>query len=208
MSPYDENVYADMLNSAIVFKELQVPSSIKYIGKRAFANWAQTNIVFDEEIELEYISPDAFWSNYDSVTANLTKDQLLMMIRSLHEEYIGNSSEFYIAWEEDSHFEDGALGHYMTSKEFICVKESAFENISAFELSILYHEFAHHYQYISVVGTETENFASLIIKPTAEEVDGWSLEYDKSDHDAYLNHPMEISARDYSYKYTGYVSHQ
>ena len=208
MSYYDSNGFSDILNSAIVFKKLRVPSSIKYIGKCAFASWAETTVVFDEDIELEYISPDAFWSPNDSVSANLTKDQLLMMVKSLHEEYIGDSSEFYIAWEDDSHFNEGDLGHYTATKEFICVKESSFENVSAFELNILYHELAHHYQFVSIAGTETETFDSLKIKPTDEEVEGWSLPYDKSNPDAYLNHPMEISAREFSSKYTGYTLYE
>lgn len=189
------------------FKRINLPSTLKRIGAKAFANCHALEVVLAEDTQLEYISPDAFWSSWDSVTVNLTTAQLTMMVQELHTMYIGGNDGFGVHFEQTDHFkDDGEQGHYESFAEYICVKEGLFgetARISAFELGIIYHEFAHHYQFIAMVGVGEETYDSLAIKPTQEEVEAWLQDYDKTNPDAYWNHPMEVSARAFAEEWTG-----
>lgn len=190
------------------FQKLNLPSTIKRIGAKAFASNCTLEVVFDENMQLEYLSPDAFWSSRDEVTANLTKTHLAMMLNQLHNTYIGENADFEVRFELGDHFDENEYGHYEAFTEYICVTEGLFgetARISAMELSIIYHEFAHHYQFIAMVGLGEETYESLIIQPTQEEVEAWGQTYDKDDYDAYRNHPMEVHARAFAEEWTGFL---
>lgn len=207
MGNYRKGVEEDWstVNLYPVYKKLIVPASVKRIGVKAFANYAQTEIVFDENAEFEYISPDAFYSTNDSVKAVLTKTQLTGLVKQLHERYIGDGEGFEVRFLADEHFGDeNELGHYEGFAEYICLKESVITDISAFELSLIYHEFAHHYQFAAMAGVGEETYETLAIQPTEAEVEAWSEPYDEEDYAAYWAHPMEASARAFALKWTGF----
>ena len=64
----DENIY----NMPAVFYEIHVPSTVKYIGEKAFASWENTKVVLDKDISLEYVASDAFWSPNDNIEVILS----------------------------------------------------------------------------------------------------------------------------------------
>ena len=186
------------------FKKLVLPTSIERIGKRAFAGW-NMEIEIPETAELDYVSPDAFWSECDGVKVSLSKAHISVMLKALHDAYIGENDEFKVEYREDEHFStENELGHYEALTEYVCIKESALNDISAFELSLFYHEFAHHYQIVATVGLGNENLENMQIKPTQTEIDGWKQEYDKDDYEKYWNHPMEVWARAFALEWTGF----
>ena len=193
---------------ANVYGTLYVPASIKRIGEKAFANIFETKIVFDENAVFDEISPDAFYSNQNSVKVNMTKAQLESVVKGLHEQYIGVAEEFALHLEPAEHFKDeNALGHYEVFAEYICILADDLDlaNISTYDFWKIFHEFAHHYQVVAMYGVGEERYDSLLIKPTQEEVTAWKQDYDKEDYDAYWNHPMEVSARAFATEWTGFV---
>ena len=193
---------------ANVYGTLYVPASIKRIGEKAFANIFETKIVFDEKAVFDEISPDAFYSNQNSVKANMTKAQLESVVKGLHEQYIGVADGFALCLEPAEHFKDeNALGHYEIFAEYICILADDLDlaNISTYDFWKIFHEFAHHYQVVAMYGVGEETYESLLIKPTQEDVTAWKQDYDKEDYDAYWTHPMEVSARAFAAKWTGLV---
>ncbi|MBR4942969.1 MAG: hypothetical protein IKZ28_02975, partial [Clostridia bacterium] len=193
---------------AYVYGTLYVPSSVKRIGEKAFAAFInKVKIVFEEDAVLEEISPDAFYSKFNSVKVEMTKTQLEGLVKELHERYIGDASRFELHFEPAEHFEsEGELGHYETYTEYLCIREESFDfkNISTFDISKIYHEFAHHYQFIAFEGLGEERYETLKIQPTQEEIEGWKTPYDKEDYETYWTHPLEIWARAFAEEWSGY----
>ena len=192
---------------ANVYGTLYVPASIKRIGEKAFANSSYSiKIVFDENATFDEISPDAFYSNQNSVKANMTKAQLESVVKSLHEIYIGDADGFELRFEPVEHFTgEGVVGHYEGFAEYICIRADDFDfaNISPNDFWKIFHELAHHYQFVAMYGVGEETYESLLIQPTQEDVAAWKQAYDTEDYDAYWTHPMEIFARAFAAKWSG-----
>ncbi len=191
---------------AHVYGTLYVPSSIKRIGAKAFAHTWGVKIVFDENVILDEISPDAFYSKVNSVKVKMSKMQLEGVVKGLHEQYIGDADGFELHFEPAEHFKgENVVGHYESLTEYICIRADDFdlENISTYDFWKIFHEFAHHYQMIAWVGLGEETYESLKIKPTQEEVEAWKQPYDTEDQAVYWNHPMEVSARAFAEEWTG-----
>lgn len=194
---------------AHLYGTLYVPSSIKRIGEKAFANEWDVTIILDENCVFDEISPDAFYSEYDSVVAEITRTQLEGLVKALHEKYIGDATNFEVRFEQADHFGgENVVGHYESLADYICVSEGMFGDtarISSMELCILYHEFAHHYQFVAKMGSEVPPYESVLIQPTEEELSAWREPYDSTEGEAYWNHPMEVSARDFAKLWSGYT---
>ena len=194
---------------AHLYETLYVPSSIKRIGGKAFANEWDVTIILDENCVFDEISPDAFYSEYDSVVAEITRKQLEGLVKALHEKYIGDATNFEVRFEQADHFGgENVVGHYESTADYICVAEGLFGDtarISSMELYILYHEFAHHYQFVAKMGSEVPPYESVLIQPTEEELSAWREPYDSTEGEAYWNHPMEVSARAFAKLWSGYT---
>lgn len=189
------------------FERIVLPDSIEKIGEKAFAGCIELEVALPQEDSLSYISPDAFWSLNDAISVNLSERHVQMLLQTLHERYIGKNENFTYKVEPDEHFNnENDQAHYETMMEYVCIKQSAFHgDISAFELGVLYHEFFHHYQIVARLGVGEENLETLAVQPTAEEIAAWNQPYDTEDYEAYWNHPMEVSAREFATLWSGLV---
>lgn len=191
--------------SYVPFGKINIPHTIEKLGNMAFASCFRLEVGMPAESGLWYIAPDAFWSPNDSVSANLTKTHLDLMLQRLHYRYIGKNDNFVCKIMGDEHFAENELAHYEALTEYVCVKKSAFDgDFSSFELCLLYHEFFHHYQLVAMIGIGDETLEALRIKPSAEDIEGWNLPYDTTDYEAYWSHPMEVSARAFAEEFSGY----
>ena len=193
----------------VPFNKIVLPYTLEKIGEKAFASCFDLQVVFPNGDKIAAMSPDAFWSPNDTVWANLSKAHLKLLLQTLHTKYIGENEGFTYQIKADSHFGgENDLAHYEALTEYICIKENILyvgTSISAFELGLLYHEFFHHYQLVAMTGVGEECLESMNVKPTNEEITAWKTPYDTSDYDAYWNHSLEVSARNFATEWSGWV---